>query len=90
MGGKNLLSLLLDQELLDRRSVAIPDLDIGTLTVHAIRVLFDLHAFVRVDHRADRLGHSVVDPFLGVGAVAVVQLDVVAVGGIAADRKSVV
>ena len=75
--------LLLDQELLRSRSIAILDIDIRPLAVHAVGVFLDLHALVRVDYRADCFRHAVVDPFLGVSAVAGVQLDVVAVVGIA-------
>ena len=35
----------------------ILDVDIRPLAVHTIGIFRDLHAFVRVDHRADRLGH---------------------------------
>ena len=79
-----MLFLFLDHELLRGRAVAIMDLHIRALAIHTVAIVLDLHALVRVHHRADRLGHAVVDPFLGVGAVAVVQLDVVPVVGIAA------
>ena len=75
--------LLLDQELLRGRSVAILDIDIRSFAVCGICVEFDLHALARVDHRADGAIHTVVEPFLGVGAVAAPQLDVVAVVGVA-------
>ena len=75
--------LLLDRELLRSRSVTIVNIHIRPLVVQAVGVVLDLHALVRVDHRADRFRHTVVEPFLGVGAVAVVQLDVGSIGRIA-------
>ena len=79
-------SLLLDQELLRARSIAIVNIYIRPLTVHAVGVRHDLHALIRVDHRADRFRHPVVEPFLGIAAVATPQLDVVAIIGVAINE----
>ena len=76
--------LLLDRELLRSRSVTIVNIYVRPLVVQAVGIVLDLHALARVDHRADRFRHPVVNPFLGIGVVTTPQLDVVAVGGIAA------